>query len=282
MSSGSTALCFHAFAWQLLTDAPHAILLECTPGFEEHNLQIFEEAYVVQCLDFSPTQLGLPSARPRKYMMLLRREQVCIARPFDEAHFGAAFYRSCDLNSAAYLCVPDSERYERVIQEFRARRGLPMECCGRPWLLQEVLPPGMAARLQEYVSMAQQRGLRDGWVNIMQTPQFMRSIPQVVPTLLQGSVLYNLRQEKVMVASEHLLVMGIATEGHGIPGVATFPCRIRRSAASGQRRQSLHEVTESAVKRMCGNGMHVAAVGTCLLHLLGQTFRGAGPSEPGA
>ncbi len=67
---GKSYLCFAVWSRQVLVDLPALMLLECVPGFCMSALDRFKKIYDVCALDFSPVDLGIPSARPRKYMLL--------------------------------------------------------------------------------------------------------------------------------------------------------------------------------------------------------------------
>ena len=71
-----------------------------------------------------------------------------------------------------------------------------------------------------------------------------------------------------MTAEEQLLVMGIANRCLAAKtGVALFPVVDFPAERTGKRAI----VNEAAVRKMCGNGMHLSAIGACLLFALGST-----------
>ena len=270
-SAGASIIVFHAFAWQLLADQPDVILLECTPAFQEASLDIFEKMYHIQCLTFSPCSLGFPASRPRKYMLLMHRRKTRIIQPFNKLYFGNLFYRKACMSPDEFLIADDTERYAEVIDRLRKQRGLPELNHGHPWLLPEVLAPGMAVHLRCYKELFGNSGEETGWVNLGQSATFMSKISTVVPTLLQASQMYSLKQDKVMMAKEHLLVMGVPTveeKGQRL-NVSSFPLKITQDAT---RSSSAGSITERQAKMLSGNGVHLAAVGTCMMFLFSQDF----------
>ena len=263
-NTGATVLAFYAFAYQILADLPEIVILECTVLFDTTVLRIFSDEYVIQVIDFSPRELGVPSSRPRKYMLLTRTSKIRLHLPFDRFHFGKLFFARRTASSQLYIVVSDEFRQEGLINSLRKQRGYLKLLDGRPWTLRQVLAPGMFSRLNGYRTLAAEVGEEDGFVNIGQSPDFMKTIYPVVPTLLQGSVVYSMAREKVFEYPEHLLVMGISSAFVGVEAVAEFPGTMLPD------RVVLGSVSISArqVRMLCGNGMHLAAVGSCLMFAL--------------
>ena len=77
--------------------------------------------------------------------------------------------------------------------------------------------------------------------------------------------------QQVLLAKEHLLVMAVPVEtwGETLPG---FPKDVEIAAAPVKRRSSGKVViSPTLLKSMCGNSMHLAAVGTMLLFALSHS-----------
>ena len=263
-NTGTTVLVFYAFAFQVLADLPEIVLLECTVLFDTIVLKIFSSEYLIQCIDFSPREMGIPSSRPRKYMLLTRASKVAMRLPFDRFHFGNLFFANRIASSQMYIVVSPEFRQAGLINCLRKQRGYLPHLDSEPWTLRQVLAPGTYESLQGYRTRAAEVGEKDGYVNLQQTPGFMQSISPVVPTLLQGSMLYSLARETAFEYPEHLLVMGISSAFVGVDEVAEFPGtmlpdRVVLGCVSISARQA---------RMLCGNGMHLASVGSCLMFAL--------------
>jgi hypothetical protein len=77
-------------------------------------------------------------------------------------------------------------------------------------------------------------------------------------------MLYSLARETAFEYPEHLLVMGISSAFVGVDEVAEFPGtmlpdRVVLGCVSISARQA---------RMLCGNGMHLASVGSCLMFAL--------------
>lgn len=259
-SAGVTTLCFHAFAAQALVDAPHMILLECVKGFEVHNLNVFNGAYIINHIDFSPKDLGFAVSRPRKYMLLLHRDKVQMTATFNRNNFGQLFFAPCTMNPLEYFVVDDDTRYQYVIVPLVAQRGLPeKKPNGEPWMLHEVLAPGTLQSLLHYKERALQEDRAILGV-LNQNERFSTVGRDAVPTLLRRADIYSTELDKMLVSLEHLLVMGIAHKGMKFLPTCSpcFPTAL------------LEVLSSSQIKSLSGNGMHLASVGACLLFALGQ------------
>ena len=75
MTLGKGALAFASFAHEVWHHAPDVVVVECTRTFNHGDLiSLLNEKYSVNPLVFSPSDLGIPSERIRKYTVLLKRE----------------------------------------------------------------------------------------------------------------------------------------------------------------------------------------------------------------
>ena len=263
-NTGVTVLAFYAFAFQILADLPEIVLLECTVLFDTIVLAIFSGKYVIQCIDFSPSDMGIPSSRPRKYMLLTLISKIALTLPFDRLHFSFLFFAKRFVSSQIYIVVDAEFRQHGVINNLRKQRGYLTHLDGKQWTLRQVLAPGMLRSLQGYKRLATESGEEDCYVNLQQTPDFMKTISPVVPTLLQGSMIYSLAQGIAFEYPEHLLVMGISSGFAGVEDVVVFPGEMLPDRVV----LGSNSISARQVRMLCGNGMHLAAVGSCLLFAL--------------
>ena len=104
-NTGTTVLDFYAFAFQVLADLPEIVLLERTVLFHTVGLRIFQGKYIIQFIDVSPRDVGLPCSRPRKYMPLTLNFKISLRLFFDRCLSGSSLFapiappaRSCTLS----------------------------------------------------------------------------------------------------------------------------------------------------------------------------------------
>ena len=188
---------------QMLTDQPDLILAECVSGFKHLAcLAPLLDIYEISSLDFSPTMLGIPSHRPRKYMLLSHKEKtISILNMVD---FPKLFYKVLVANADLY-CVE-----ERALQEIRQeiaelprkRRAL-TEDFGDDW--RRLLTTACADRLRGWMSEAARRQVTTGWCNVQQDVAFMKpALDGVAPTLMRSSLLYSLGADRVGLLGQSL------------------------------------------------------------------------------
>lgn len=196
---------------------------------------------------------------------------------FDKFKFRELFFSKRVMGAGAYIHMRPDFREAGMIEVLRRRRGFLPTFYGQPWRLVQVLSPGVLRNLSNYRKRADKAGVVDGYVNLQQTPEYM-SVNTVVPTLLQGSMVYSLAQGVVFEYPEHLVAMGISHELLDVGGVEGFLGKI--GPASVELPDGHGRVTARQVRCLCGNGMHLSAVGSCLLFALGQRRESASHVQP--
>jgi hypothetical protein len=77
----SSVVPFMVWAFETAAWAPHIVIHECAPRFDVAVLQAIFIAYVVTTLVFSPTDLGYPASRPRRWTVLIHRSRVAAVEP---------------------------------------------------------------------------------------------------------------------------------------------------------------------------------------------------------
>ena len=188
--TGPSMVCYMVWAFQMMADQPELIIIECVVLFALRSLNAFHQLYTVATLDFSPTDLGIPSRRPRKYMLLRHRSKTTDHEDL-EVEFWRLFSRSLVCNADIY-CVAEQRESQRELQE-RAKGPLSLTPV---W--EDVLTEGTRSRLREWLKVADAQGCTSGFVNISQNPAYLRSpIRTCAPTLLRGSLLWSLAHKRV-------------------------------------------------------------------------------------
>ena len=122
------------------------------------------------------------------------------------------------------------------------------------------IPACARAHLQECVAISRQESICD-FVNLMQNPARMKpGRRQVAPTLLRGSLLWSLRHARLLSPVEYLAVQGIPSN--------SLDYRMSRGSSADEQAMEIpftvdlsECMSESTVRQMAGNAMHVQQVG---------------------
>eukprot|EP00974_Lingulodinium_polyedra_P056900 5473236-Lingulodinium_polyedra.AAC.1 len=89
---------------------PDLIIHECTKTFNPDIFdQVFNGMYLMGSVTFSPTDLGVPAARPRRYTVLFHRNKLFPLCPYNEIHFKAKFCRVQRLRGDVYFQASDED-----------------------------------------------------------------------------------------------------------------------------------------------------------------------------
>ena len=246
-AGGRSYLCYAWWCHQTLVDQPALLVMECVAEFATELLARFSHTYVIATLDFSPLDLGIPIHRKRKYMML-RHLQHTAAHTDLEPTFQALFFRHLVANGDLYMAATTDqlrqEIHAAVIQRLGIDARRPEDLDGHGW--EALMAPWQSRCLKKWLVKVGDH--HSGYINIGQSVEYMKGeqcIKKWAPTLTTKSMLYSLSARRVVLLREMLLM-------HGIRDF---------EFESG--------VSSNAVRRMAGNGMHAASVGSMLLFALG-------------
>ena len=125
---GQSCLSYFEIMREVLTCQYDLVIFECVREFDESGLEPFAEHYAIQSLTFSPTPLGLPCSRMRKYMMMALKasfEWIPEVGSFGaRAMFEALFARSLQLYGHQLFAAPQAKIEEMRAQMVEAR-GMP-------------------------------------------------------------------------------------------------------------------------------------------------------------
>ena len=130
-----------------------------------------------------------------------------------------------------------------------------------PWSSYLTMPPSVRTRIKGYEAVAERRHGESRpvgcLVNINQNPEHMPTVGPICPALLCGSRLWAMSLSREVVAQENLELQGyIIFDAHDEFGVP-----------EGMRRLFL-TMSQACVRRLAGNAMHLACVGTAHAFLL--------------
>ena len=245
-----TCVLFCIWAWEMQKWAPRLILHECTADFEWQNLSKIFSDHEVGSACFSPSDLGIPTNRSRRYSLLVRRDAVKLRVPYCLDAFAPFCFRRLATDGQCYNYLEDPCELEKHLQIMATRRHLPpRQPDGSPWSMRQLLPEGQFQRLLEYErKAAQHRGTDSVIANLKQTATFS-TLSENVPCLLRGcGNVWNMKSGRHFMKSEFLLIHGISSSRHGVGSYGI-------------------ELTGMRYSQFCaliGNSMHLAAVGSAL------------------
>ncbi len=221
--------------------------------------------YDVCSFTFSPHHIGTPSRRSRRHSCAVLQgvRLPGTASTSDEAAlclFKNIF--TCELScSAAVYCEADAVAIAEETEMLCRKSGNAADAHEPPLQQEDVLPSGSWIRLQEYATVAKQRGIvvedaSVAIVNLMQKAAHVSSVDTVVaPALLRTSELWCMRRGRMLLKSpEHFYIMG-----YPVPSAKVPPSLSRFYPFDGV------ELTERDVKVLCGNAMQLSAIGSVMM-----------------
>ncbi len=294
---------------------PHIFVHECTTHFDESVLRdVLSAAYVVTSFHTSPVDLGIPSRRSRKYTWAVRRDLFDTARgvaggggapqlwhaprprptPPSRAEYLALFQRPLEVDASVYF-VASETLLRSAAEKMASARFLPTPDPELPVRWPSLLPAAQRVRLEGYrarlrgqhllarVGERGDRGEGEGTAtssaiaNLMQNPGMFGTVLAVAPALLKASYLYSLHLERPLLATEHSLVQGI-------PLAECLPPDSPARAFAPWTAPVHTFLSETEMRHLTGNGMHLSQVGVALLHALAFVAmeRAASAIESGA
>ena len=196
-----------------------------------------------------------------RFTIMLLKSALSLRRPFSLAGFGGVFFKRCAATGHLYICAPP-EFVQRYASQLAAKRHVPeVQPDGSEWPMRQLLREGSHERLLAYEKACRkQRRARKFIVNLCQNFAFSKGIGEIVPALLTStSLLWDMQAERPFTPEEYLVIQGIPVSAPGRDSASRFS--IETLALTG-------ELAPDQVRHLCGNGMHLAAVGSVLLFAL--------------
>lgn len=260
----TSAMPFMVWAYETLMAQPTIVIHECTPRFDYTMLTaIFGFVYVVQSFCFSPTDLGWPASRPRRWTVMYHRQRRAPMAPLSRPNFGAFFFRASTTDGHIFWAAPKND-VDRFIKDTRKRMLPEADSEGQGWRPRDALPEGHYQRLLAYERSAKRHRKAPVYIiNLLQTCALMNTMTCVVPTpLTRTSTIWSMVHNRQLIPKELMQVMGLPAlvENEG-------SCRL----LPGFEQLVLQgKVSDNDICHACGNGMTQIAVGSMLLFALGS------------
>ena len=107
-------------------------------------------------------------------------------------------------------------------------------------------------------------------VSLMQKPSFAKGFCVKAPALLRGSFLFDLKRGVEVLPIQHWLIQGVP-----VPGFTTEE-QASRCAFRALFEDPQSALSDSAVRTLTGNAMHMAAIGSWVLFGLATTCKRRG------
>jgi hypothetical protein len=213
--------------------------------------------YKVVSTVFGPEMLGWPYARPRALSMAISEQKLKWSGSMSEFHvwFGS---RARSLDGHAFF-VAGKQRVQQEIHRRSLRNYIFEGPEGRPPTWQDVTLPSHMVRLKDLRWDFYERQTTAGddfmLTDLAQTAEWARS-GVMCPTLLKASEVWSDTHDRCLLGEEHLFA-------HGYP---TF------QSMGWEMPFDVEGMTQATLKRLCGNGWHLEAVGSFLAYVLSQVF----------
>ena len=272
---GQSCLSYFEIMREVLTCQYDLVIFECVREFDESGLEPFAEHYAIQSLTFSPTPLGLPCSRMRKYMMMALKssfEWIPEVGSFGaRAMFGALFTRSLQLYGHQLFAAPQAKIEEMRAQMVEAR-GMPAKRrSGKCWSFFQALPPGIRANVHRLDTMAKADPYsgKAMLLTATQRHKFQSAMP-VCPAILRKTLIWSTELKRPGHYLELFEVMGYKMFGF-------TECAEPSVAAAFAK--AIQDLSPKHASSLSGNGMHLTAMGCAYLFILSCCRRKAAATE---
>ena len=206
--------------------------------------------------------LGIPVRRSRTYGVCLRKATMVWLGPTGDITelFLKIFGASVETNGDIFIAADTPENIQKVRQDMAALRGFRENIARLPF--RHLFSPLAQERLQELHTKFLSSGLE---VFVGDVSQFANRVRggEFIPTLARSTTLISVSKEHLFTPAELDLTMG-------------WPC-VPELHACGRYSDLLPDVPEvsstSTSRRLNGNGMHLAQVGSWVLFILSYAMR---------
>ena len=129
---------------------------------------------------FTPTDLGIPIDRSRKYIICVLKQCAFMTRAFSKDEFSRWAFRQLNLKGEVFFQSRERERSE-IKAEMAATRLLPATLNGKPWRWRALLTPGDNQRLEDAISAGLLDGDGCGLISLSQNVSHQRRNSHIVP-----------------------------------------------------------------------------------------------------
>lgn len=274
---GKTALPFLQWLRERVLGGEQIVLVECVPTFDAETLkEMVKEQYHLELLIFSPTLFGQPTERQRAYMILLRKDSFhwhpAISDYGIQAAFERIYARTSLLLGEALFRAPKAVLDEFMQEQIHKQRMPLSSRSGKAWSPFQVSSRSVRDSIASHEKALTNRigsdGKRAEWIcNLQQKADFMQATHFRIPAILRQTHLWLFGRKRWALPIEYLEVQGYNIFGADADGSEDgdnhghlYKCRIT---------ETLKALPSRVLKSVAGNGMHLQAVGSVILFVLG-------------
>ena len=269
----SCTIVFLVWLADLVRASPDIIVDECTRNFDQAAMErLLADTYTAQSLTFSPTNMGLPTRRMRKYTIFVRKDNLKFTIDWSADSMQNMAWRELSLTGKLFFRAPASYK-KRALQDLSCHTNRPSQIGDRIAEAREVLATGDAKRLCGHLKVASDRRLMFVCANLKQSSTYYKC-DAMVPALTTKSALVwgedlvpvgnsASRVQRPLYGYEQLAAHGypvLLPASHRLS--ALLPAMLSFQQVMSQKKKTL---SETELRQMTGNGMHLAAVGLAFL-----------------
>ncbi|CAE7288801.1 unnamed protein product [Symbiodinium sp. KB8] len=277
---------FMQWARERMVSLEDLIIVECVPQFDSEMMgELFANHYNLDVLQFGPTLFGEPVERPRKYMILTRKDKLQWRAQIEDFGVQDAFFRifarKVCMEGQCKFRAPD-DYIESQLQDLARAQSLPPRSrSGKQWSFYQVASQAVRSSIDDHEAAVARRigsdAVQTSWIaNLRQSSTFMPAMQFTVPALLRTSRLWLCGKRRNALPLELLEVQGWNIWGSG--GISrdtevesegmepSLPDELRCGFV-----QHLHDLPSTQIFSMAGNSMHLRAIGATLLFCFGCT-----------
>ena len=275
--NSATLPCMVMRFWILAT-RPSIFIIENVKGFDSdafmhtfhsQNLYVSTEVLV------SPSMLGIPSSRTRKFIIAWSTQEFTkIQSMGPEVTFQALFQRTLVTTVQIY----EAASLDAIVELKRAlAKAKGLDAVLTASQLQQMpsrslLPGGLSERQKAYYESYQahvQEGggkLESAWVDLNQHIGFYRTITDIAPAMLHSSKMWSLLSRRPIAVQELFAAMGFAPPGLQVTDSTEQALLDDLCKASWPWRDDSGEpvIPAELTHQRLGNGMHMAVIGSIM------------------
>lgn len=264
--SGESSSAFLCWVFEMRTRRPTMIIHECTALWKPELLTYFlgDTYSLIFRKVLSPHLIGWPVKRPRHYSVLLLKE-CGIVYYGSEANFLETLGCQSVVGADCMWCAHDGLVSRELSDMRKIFRSDDCHDIG----LEQLLPPGAAHRYSEYMKSFANTGGAKQPVYVFDCEQNPDASPHApskhIPTLLTHGTLCCTAMGRPLVAEEHLVCQGIPCVPEAVGDMHGYPLRCLYQSVLGNGTLSV-----MANKRIAGNSIHVAVIGSLVGYIFGH------------
>ena len=261
---------------------PHSWLHEITATYNAITLvDMLSDLYDISCLVLSPVELGIPTSRERHFAWGNLREHIHTLSPAEK--LPELLSRSCDLAGDVY-CAASADTLRDYYEQLSEGRGFRRTAQSQTEFLPErLLNPSCCVSFKGYMEKASKARNLDGVLcaDVEQNPTFGSS-SRVMPCMVTHGhmCVFSPHPGEHATSSEPLITIAKAHDGGKRRMVGRILTPMELFLVMGMPvieglaewrtpwmwPKDFSQVSAPTIKRLAGNGVHLATVGSLIMY----------------